>query len=109
DPGNADNPLADYSTVYVPYCDGGLHASDADVGTDGDGITDRYHRGLHNLSASLDVAVNTFPTPRRIVLTGVSGGGYGTIFALPLVRQLYPGVPIDVVNDSGIGITRPDD
>ena len=39
----------------------------------------------------------------------VSGGGYGTLFALPIVRQLYPGIPIDVVNDSGIGINRPND
>ncbi|MFO7552054.1 MAG: hypothetical protein R6W80_11645 [Haliea sp.] len=37
--------------------------------TDDDGEADRFHRGLHNLSASLDVAVNTFPSPRRIVLT----------------------------------------
>tara|TARA_R110000823_G_scaffold47903_9_gene121820 strand:- start:2517 stop:3653 length:1137 start_codon:yes stop_codon:yes gene_type:complete len=103
------NPLAGMSTVYLPYCDGGLFASDADVDSDDDGTPDRFHRGLHNLSAALDVAVQTFPAPRRIVLAGVSGGGYGSIFALPLVRQLYPDVPIDVLNDSGVGITRPDD
>ena len=103
------NPLAGISTVYLPYCDGGIFASDADVDTDNDGTDDRFHRGLHNLSAGLDVAVRTFPAPRRIVLVGVSGGGYGTLFALPMVRQLYPGVPIDVLNDSGIGINRPND
>jgi hypothetical protein len=103
------NPLAGISTVYLPYCDGGIFASDADVDTDNDGAADRFHRGLHNLSAGLDVAVRAFPAPRRIVLVGVSGGGYGTLFALPLVRQLYPGVPIDVLNDSGIGINRPND
>jgi hypothetical protein len=109
DPGLAANPLAGMSTVYLPYCDGGLHASDADRDSDGDGTADRFHRGLHNLSAALDVAVTTFPAPRRIVLAGISGGGYGTIFALPLVSQLYPGVPIEVLNDSGLGITRPAD
>ena len=108
-PSLAANPLAGISTVYLPYCDGGLFASDADVDSDEDGTPDRFHRGLHNLSAALDVAVQTFPAPRRIVLAGVSGGGYGSIFALPLVRQLYPGVPIDVINDSGVGINRPDD
>jgi hypothetical protein len=108
-PDLALNPLAGISTVFLPYCDGGLFASDADVDTDGDGINDRFHRGLHNLSAGLDVAVRAFPAPRRIVLVGVSGGGYGTLFALPIVRQLYPGIPIEVVNDSGIGLNRPDD
>jgi len=105
----SNNPLAGISTVYLPYCDGGLFASDADVDTNNDGINDRFHRGLHNLSAGLDVAVRAFPAPRRIVLVGVSGGGYGTLFALPIVRQLYPGISIDVVNDSGIGINRPND
>ncbi|MEZ5571456.1 MAG: pectin acetylesterase-family hydrolase [Halioglobus sp.] len=103
------NPLAGISTAYLPYCDGGIFASDADVDTDNDGVSDRYHRGLRNLSAALDVTVRAFPAPRRIVLAGVSGGGYGTLFALPLVRQLYPGVPIEVLNDSGIGINRPND
>jgi len=108
-PDSASNPLAGTSTVYLPYCDGGLFASDADVDSDNDGVDDRFHRGLHNLSAGLDVAAREFPAPRRIVLVGVSGGGYGTLFALPIVRQLYPDIPIDVVNDSGIGINRPND
>ena len=103
------SPLAGTSAVYVPYCDGGLHASDADYDSNDDGDIDLYHRGLHNLSASLDVAMGVFPAPSRIILAGVSGGGYGALFALPLVSQAYPGVPIEVLNDSGIGITRPDD
>lgn len=103
------SPVADWNVVYMPYCDGGVHASDQDVDEDNDGSTDLYHRGLHNTSAALDVAANTFPAPRRIVLVGVSGGGYGTGFALPLLRQLYPDVPIELINDSGVGITTADD
>ena len=109
DPELDNNPLAGLSTVYLPYCDGGLFASDADVDTNTDGQNDRFHRGLHNLSASLDVAVREFPAPKRIILAGVSAGGYCTLFALPIVRQLYPDIPIEVINDSGIGITRPND
>jgi hypothetical protein len=109
DPARADNPVAGWNTVYLPYCDGSLHAGDQDVDTDDDGTTDRFHRGLHNLSASLDVAVNTFPAPRRILLTGVSAGGFGTTYALPLVRQLYPDVPIELINDSGLGLGRIDE
>jgi hypothetical protein len=108
DPARDNNPFKNWSQVYVPYCDGSLHAGDIDVDTNGDGQIDRYQHGLHNLSAALDVAVRTFPAPRKILLAGQSGGGFGTIFALPLVRQLYPGVPIDVVNDSGVGVLKPD-
>lgn len=109
DPTRTDNPIKDWNQVYLPYCDGGLHASDKDNDYDNNGSLESPQRGLHNLSAALDVAVNTFPTPRRIVLTGISGGGFGTTYALPLVRYLYPGVPIELVNDSGIGVSRPDD
>ena len=107
DPGRNNNPVKGWSQVYIPYCDGSLHAGDVDVDTNADGQIDRYQHGLHNLSAALDVAVRAFPAPRKILLAGQSGGGFGTIFALPLVRQLYPGVPIDVVNDSGVGVLKP--
>ena len=59
------NPLASWNTAYLPYCDGGLHISDADSDSNGDGQIDRYQRGLRNLSAALDVAVATFPAPIR--------------------------------------------
>tara|TARA_R110002110_G_scaffold205066_1_gene416644 strand:+ start:37356 stop:38486 length:1131 start_codon:yes stop_codon:yes gene_type:complete len=108
DPTRANNPVKDWNVAYVPYCDGGIHGSDKDTDTDGDGQADLLQRGLHNLSAALDVAVATFPAPTRILLTGQSAGGLGTTLALPLVRYLYPDVPIEIVNDSGVGIARPD-
>jgi hypothetical protein len=103
------NPVAEWNTVYVPYCDGGLHISDSDSDSNGDGQIDRYQRGLRNLSAALDVTVATFPSPSRILLAGASAGGFGASFALPLVRKLYPDVPIELLNDSGVGLIKPDD
>jgi hypothetical protein len=104
----ADNPVATWNVAYMDYCDGGLHASDVDYPADPPSYRfARTHHGLQNLSAGLDATVRTFPTPRRILLTGISGGGFGTIFALPLVRSLYPGVPIELVNDSGVGVANP--
>lgn len=107
DPTRENNPVKDWNQVYVSNCDGSLLAGDIDTDTDGDGRNDRFQRGLHNLSAALDVAVRTFPAPRRILLAGQSAGALGSIFALPLVRYLYPGVPIDVLNDSGVGVLKP--
>ena len=107
DPTRADNPVKDYNVAYFPYCDGGLHGSDRDTDSDGDGDADRFQRGLHNLSAGLDVALREFPNPRRVVLMGSSAGGLGTTFALPLVRYQFPDVRIDIVNDAGVGVNRP--
>ena len=106
-PDNAQNPAADFNVAYLPYCDGSVFSGDIDYDDDGDGIIDRYHRGLRNLSAALDVAGNTFPAPGKILLTGNSAGGYGTDYALPLVRKLFPDTPIELVNDSGVGIAFP--
>jgi hypothetical protein len=107
DAADASNPAADYDLGYVPYCDGSLFTGDRDVDSDGDGTTDRFFRGVKNLSAAIDVIVATYPTPSRILLTGNSAGGAGVHYALPLVRAVYPGVPIEVVNDSGVGILAP--
>lgn len=104
-----ENPLGGWDVLYVPYCDGSLFAGERDVDEDGDGEPDRFHRGLANLSAALSVAALRFPSPRRIVLAGSSGGGFGTILAAYLVRYVYPGVPIDVLNDAGLGVARGDD
>lgn len=98
----AGNPLAAANVAYFPYCDGSLFTGDVDNDfAIRDGI--EYQRGLKNLSAGLDVVANSFAAPSRIVLAGNSGGGFGTIFALPLVRKLYPYTPIEIINDSGLG------
>ncbi len=106
-PATPGNPTATYNVGYLPYCDGSLFTGDSTADSDGDGSDDRFFRGLKNLSASLDVIVDAYPAPSRILLIGNSAGGAGTHFALPLVRKLYPGTPIYLVNDSGPGFLNP--
>ena len=103
-PNDTMNAAADFDMAYIPYCDGSFFTGDASHDSNGDGEPDRFFRGVQNLSASLDVIANTYPAPRKIVLAGNSAGGIGTHFALPLVRKLYPLTPIELINDSGIGI-----
>jgi hypothetical protein len=80
---------------------------DNEVDIDGDGEIDRFFKGAMNLSASLDVIKERFPSPDKIVLAGNSAGGFAVNTALPLVRKLYPDVQIDLINDSGLGILNP--
>lgn len=106
-PNDSQNPTANYDIGYVPYCDGSQMMGDNEVDSDGDGTNDRFFRGVQNLSASLDVIVQTYPTPDNIVLAGNSAGGFAVHNALPLVRKLYPEVNIYLINDSGNGILNP--
>ena len=107
--GSETNPFAAWNLLYLPYCDGSLFAGDVDIDDDGDGQTDRFHRGLRNLTAALDISKATFPEPTKILLAGSSGGGFGTVIAAILVRIMYPGVPLVIMNDSGIGVAKDDD
>jgi hypothetical protein len=109
DPAKASNPFRTWNQVYLPYCDGSMFAGEADTDDDGDGKLNRQQHGLRNLSAALDVASSHFPKPKRIVLAGSSGGGFGTIPAIILVRKLWPDTPILVVQDSGTGTGKEGD
>jgi hypothetical protein len=110
DPTLEANPVADWNVAYLPYCDGSLFLGDADHDDDGDGEDDRFHRGLANLSATLDVAQERFPAPGRVLFAGSSGGGFGISLGLPLVRATWPDAEIIALADSAVGIARgPDD
>lgn len=104
-----DLPVAGWDVAYLPYCDGSLFLGDAAIDEDGDGAPDRHHRGLKNLVASLELAQAQFPSPPRVLLAGSSGGGFGTVLAVALVRHLWPEAAITVFSDSGAGVIRGDD
>lgn len=105
-----DNPFADHSIVYMPYCDGSVFAGDnavidpafgAAIGVPAAFI--RFHFGLRNQSAGMDLAKALFPNARRITVAGSSAGGVGAAgFAPFLVRFLYGNeIKLTVVNDAG--------
>lgn len=99
---DVENPVADWNVVFTPYCDGSLHFGDSDIPD-----MNRKHHGLRNSSAALDVARALFPKPRRVLLTGASAGGYGTIWLTALVRQIYPEAKLFVFNDAGLAVANP--
>jgi hypothetical protein len=101
---NPANPFADYSVVYLPYCDGSFFSGDNDV-TDAhfpDGPV-RFHRGLRNQSAGMDLARALFPDATKITVAGSDAGGAGAAgFAPFLARFEYENsVDLTVFNDAG--------
>jgi hypothetical protein len=113
-----DNPFADYSIVYLPYCDGSVFAGDNDVFDPAFGAAIgvpeavvRFHRGLRNQSAAMDLARATFPFAKRITVAGSSAGGVGAAGFSPfLLRFVYGNfVKLTVFNDAGPVATNLDD
>jgi hypothetical protein len=102
--GEAENPFADASYVFVPYCTGDLHAGDGATTYDVAGRpTLTYHYGAHNLDLDLQTLGAAFPSLDRVWLVGQSAGGFGTLFNQAFVARAF-GVRTDVIDDSGPGI-----
>ncbi|WP_405230378.1 pectin acetylesterase-family hydrolase [Lentisalinibacter sediminis] len=105
DPTMPDNPFADYSVVYMPYCDGSTFGGDNDVKHDPAflGGQTRYHRGLRNLSAGMDVAGATFPKAKQITVMGHSAGGVAAAAFAPFLARFTFGnnTKLTVYNDAG--------
>ena len=99
-----DNPFADYSIVYMPYCDGSTFSGDNDVVDPNFPFGPvRFHRGLRNQSAGMDLAKAMFPNASRITVAGSSAGGVGAAgFAPFLARFEFGNNPkLTVLNDAG--------
>jgi hypothetical protein len=102
----AENPLKDWSVVYVPYCDFSIHSGN---GTATVGGTDRHFEGLRNTAAAAAFLKSNFPNAKKVLVAGSSAGGFGTYMAWPMVKRLYVDTPVHILNDSGCGFWNPDD
>ncbi|WP_394834248.1 pectinacetylesterase family protein [Pendulispora rubella] len=97
-----NNPLSGRSMVYVPYCTGDDHAGSNVISYDYDGVTKTaHHVGYDNVGKALDYAASTWPGMKRLILAGVSAGGFGTVFNFDRVQQRFPKVRVDGIDDSG--------
>jgi hypothetical protein len=117
DSGDPGNPFADYSVVYMPYCDGSAFSGDNDVNDaswqahvegslglpPGTGPETRYHRGVQNQSAGMDVAAEMFPRARQVTVMGHSAGGVGVAGFTPFLARFAFGnkVKLTAFNDAG--------
>ncbi|MBW2292988.1 MAG: hypothetical protein JRG94_11870 [Deltaproteobacteria bacterium] len=98
------NPIGDWSIVYMPYCDGSVFSGDNDV-VDANfpfGPV-RFHRGLRNLTAGIDLAKATFANPHQVMVAGSSAGGVGAAGFAPFLARFAYGnfTRLSVFNDAG--------
>ena len=99
-----DNPLRNWSYVYIPHCDHSVHSGDNELVYDG---AMHYHHGLRQVSAAVTLMKELFPHPEKILVSGSSAGGYGTFMAWAVVKSQYMNTKTYVMNDSGTGFWSP--
>ncbi|MDB4987598.1 MAG: hypothetical protein JWN04_2776 [Myxococcaceae bacterium] len=100
---NAANPFGKWSMVYVPYCTGDVHFG---TKTDGaaPGVPDKQQFvGYRNMEKFVARVVPTFKDKvKRVVLTGASAGGFGTMLNYSLLQDSFgDDIWVTALNDSG--------
>jgi hypothetical protein len=97
------NPFRGWTYVFVPYCTGDLHAGDREATyAPGFGLAARWaHRGRANVRADLARLVAELPSPRRLVISGASAGGFGSLLQYDAFRSAWPASATFLLDDSG--------
>ncbi len=96
------NPYKDYTFVFVPYCTGDVHAGDAvQTYTGAPAGQSWHHKGRVNLQKALDYLAANLPAPPKLVVSGSSAGGFGSLLAFDLASARWPSAKGYVVDDSG--------
>jgi hypothetical protein len=94
--GRADNPFADYTKVFVPYCTGDVHLGSGETTYNFGGVEQIVaHRGADNVHAVLDWLYDFYTTrigkaPDEVVVSGVSAGGYAAMVHFPAIQSMLP-------------------
>ncbi|MEY2958328.1 MAG: hypothetical protein RLZZ01_896, partial [Actinomycetota bacterium] len=96
---NPENPLADHSIVFVPYCTGDVHAGDITKDY-GDGVVVE-HKGFVNATTALEAMAERFPDAETLIVAGSSAGAFPTPIYAGLAAELLPDAAIRVIADSG--------
>lgn len=91
-----NNPVADASYVYIPYCTGDVHG-----GTNPEGEGGRMYVGYRNVTAYLARIVPTFTDAELVLLTGRSAGGLGALVNYEQVQEAFDCTPVHLLDDAG--------
>jgi hypothetical protein len=99
DRSNPENPVRDYTQVFIPYCTGDAFLGDQAGNVSGVGT--QQFRGYRDLTLFLDRLVPTFPHASRVFLSGESAGGVGAYGNYLHVARAFHPIPVDLLDDSG--------
>ncbi len=98
---DASNAVGRWNQVYVPYCTGDVHSgSAADATISGVAGTQQFV-GHQNIVASLDLLRPYLGAQGKVLLTGASAGGFGTLLNFPTVDEHFSSSQTYLLDDSG--------
>ncbi len=94
-----NNPIRDYSYVFFPYCSGDVFAGASSAGS---GFEGRTQQGYYNVQAYLRRLIASFPAADKVLLTGVSAGGFGAALNFDQVQEAFgQKTRVYLLDDSG--------
>ncbi|MDP2123053.1 MAG: pectin acetylesterase-family hydrolase [Parvibaculum sp.] len=105
---HAENPLTDWTQVFVTYCTGDVHLGNRDVTYDSwkEEFTIR-HRGRTNVRAVLDWVYRNVKAPERVFVAGGSAGAIAAPWYAVEIAEQYPDAGIAVLGDGAGGYRDP--
>jgi hypothetical protein len=100
---DAANPVKDWNFVYVPYCTGDIHAGNKPNATipDDPSAGPQQFVGYVNMARYLARLAPTFKTASKVLLTGISAGGFGAAANYPQTARAFAPIPVYDLDDSG--------
>ena len=108
DTDNPENPLADYTIVYLPTANGDVFLGDSvttyDVPAMGGqpaGKIDILHKGYDNAASALDWMFKTYRDPKTVAVMGWSAGAIASPIYTHIVAQHYPDASVTHFADGG--------
>lgn len=99
---DAENPVGDWSFIYVPYCTGDVHAGDRPDAMLPDVLGTQQFVGYANVALYLDRIVPTFlADTTHVLVSGQSAGGFGAAFNYDRIADAFPAARVTLLDDSG--------
>ena len=103
-----DNPLQDYTTVFVPYCSGDVHLGDRSTeytatSEEGERTFTIEHRGLANARAAMAWLEDHLGSPGAIFVSGSSAGSIPSPVYASWLAEAWPEARITSLGDGAGG------
>jgi Pectinacetylesterase len=98
---DAANPVAGWNYVYVPYCTGDVFVGDNPKGMVPNVAAVQQFVGYTDMHLDLDRIVPTFPGTTKVLLTGISAGGFGASANYVQTARAFGSTPVYLLDDSG--------
>ena len=100
-----ENPVADWNMVYIPYCTGDVFSGTRRHVDVPGGPADQQFVGYTNMTLMLQRIVPTFADAKKVLLTGVSAGGFGSFYNYDQTAEAFGDIPVTLLDDSGLPLS----